>query len=242
MDTYRATNTLNGKFYIGSASNFEKRKKEHLRSKEKYPFQNALRKNPEAFKWEVWSDGSDEPILEQALLDMWFGTECCYNLSPVAGRPMAGRRHSEQTKQKIRQAMLGKKHSEETKQKIRQKKKENPPSCGFLGKSHTKETKRKMSESAKGRPSAMLGRKHTEESKRKMKAVAKLRCPLERPMLGESHSEVTKNKIRDAKIGARNASFGKRWWINCKGETLYCTEIPGPGWQNGRKWKEGKNS
>ena len=87
MDTYKATNTTNGKFYIGSSTNFEERKKAHLRSKDSYPFQNALRKNPEAFEWEVWSDDSDEPILEQALLDMWFGKECCYNLSPSAKHP-----------------------------------------------------------------------------------------------------------------------------------------------------------
>lgn len=87
MDTYRATNTTNGKFYIGSSTNFEKRKKEHLSSKENYPFQNALRKNPDAFEWEVWSDDSNEPILEQALLDMWYGKECCYNLNPSAKHP-----------------------------------------------------------------------------------------------------------------------------------------------------------
>jgi hypothetical protein len=87
MDTYKATNTTNGKFYIGSTTNFEKRKQDHLKSPHSYPFQNALRKNPEAFEWEVWSDDSDEPILEQALLDMWFGKECCYNLNPSATHP-----------------------------------------------------------------------------------------------------------------------------------------------------------
>jgi group I intron endonuclease len=87
MDTYRATNTLNGKFYIGSTVNFARRKEEHLNSKASYPFQNALRKNPEAFEWEVWGDDSNEPILEQALLDMWYGTEQCYNLSSIVGRP-----------------------------------------------------------------------------------------------------------------------------------------------------------
>jgi hypothetical protein len=86
MDTYRATNTTNGKFYIGSTTNFERRKYEHLRSIENLPFQSALRRNPEAFEWEVWSDDSDEPILEQALLDMWFGRECCYNLNSQADR------------------------------------------------------------------------------------------------------------------------------------------------------------
>ena len=87
MDTYKGTNTTNGKFYIGSTRNFESRKKQHLKSKKNHPFQNALRNNPEAFEWEVWSDDSDEPILEQALLDIWFGCEQCYNLNPYADRP-----------------------------------------------------------------------------------------------------------------------------------------------------------
>jgi len=87
MQTYIATNTLNGKFYIGSTTNFERRKKDHLTGKENYPFQNALRNNPDAFEWKVWSDCYSEPILEQAFLDQWFGTEQCYNLNPSASRP-----------------------------------------------------------------------------------------------------------------------------------------------------------
>jgi group I intron endonuclease len=102
MDTYKATNTTNGKFYIGSTTNFERRKVEHLTCTENYPFQNALRKNPEVFEWEVWSDDSDEPILEQALLDTWHGKECCYNINPYASRPPSweGKRHRESTRQK----------------------------------------------------------------------------------------------------------------------------------------------
>ena len=87
METYKATNTLNGKFYIGSTNNFSRRKIEHLRSTKNLPFQNALRKNPGVFEWEVWGDDSQDPILEQALLDMWFGTEQCYNLNPNASKP-----------------------------------------------------------------------------------------------------------------------------------------------------------
>lgn len=87
MQTYIATNTEDGKFYIGSTINFEKRKKAHLGGKENYPFQNALRKNPDVFEWEVFEDENNEPILEQALLDMWFGAEQCYNLNPSASRP-----------------------------------------------------------------------------------------------------------------------------------------------------------
>jgi hypothetical protein len=91
MITYKATNTLNGKFYIGSSKDlhrFEERKKGHHSSKEPYPFQRALKKNPEAFEWEFVEDECDDPILEQALLDMWFGREQCYNLNKYADRPM----------------------------------------------------------------------------------------------------------------------------------------------------------
>ena len=86
MITYIATNTLNGKFYIGSTICFDTRKRQHLKSKANYPFQNALRQNPEIFTWEVFEDDGKEPVLEQALLDMWFGKECCYNLSSSAYR------------------------------------------------------------------------------------------------------------------------------------------------------------
>jgi hypothetical protein len=84
MDTYKSTNTINGRFYIGSTTNFEARKKAHLNSDFNFPFQNALRANPEAFIWDVWTDDNENRELEQALLDMWFGTEQCYNLSPYA--------------------------------------------------------------------------------------------------------------------------------------------------------------
>ena len=107
MDTYRATNTKNGKFYIGSTFNFDRRKAEHFRCAENYPFQNALRKNPEAFEWEVWQDDSNDSVLEQALLDMWFGCEQCYNLNPSAKHPPRadGIPRTQATKDKISESM-----------------------------------------------------------------------------------------------------------------------------------------
>lgn len=85
-----AINTSNGKFYIGSSRNqktFQRRKKNHLSSREPYHFQRALRNNPDSFVWEVYEDDHEYPVLEQALLDMWFGKECCYNLNPSAKHP-----------------------------------------------------------------------------------------------------------------------------------------------------------
>ena len=87
MDTYRATNTLNGKFYIGSSVNFERRKREHLSSKETYLFQTDLRKNPEAFIWEVYTDNLDTNEHEVRLLKESYFDVRCYNLNSCAERP-----------------------------------------------------------------------------------------------------------------------------------------------------------
>ena len=117
MITYIATNTVTGKFYIGSTTDFEWRKYCHHTIRYGYPFQNALQKNPGIFTWEIYEDNSGEPILEQALLDRWYGKEQCYNLTPKAGRPPICKKHSEKTKLKIKNV-----HStEEYKQKARQK-------------------------------------------------------------------------------------------------------------------------
>lgn len=89
MITYKVTNTRNGKFYIGSTVDLVKRKRQHLRSSLNTPFHNSLRSHPNDFVWEWFEDEEEKPILEQALLDMWFGKEQCYNLCPFAGRPQA---------------------------------------------------------------------------------------------------------------------------------------------------------
>jgi len=111
MFTYKATNTSNGRFYLGSTLDFEKRKKQHLASNANYPFQNALRKHPDDFVWEYTEDECDEPLLEQALLDMWFGTEMCYNLSPYSDRPQCNPESSREWG-KFNGPIQGKKHFE----------------------------------------------------------------------------------------------------------------------------------
>ena len=134
MFTYIATNTLNGKFYIGSSKDFNQRKTTHLRSRDPYPFQRALVKNPEAFIWEVYEDNSNDPILEQALLDQWFGKEQCYNLSPKANHPPSwkGKKQSEEHSKKIGDAIKGRERSAEHCKNISKAKKGKKPSGWFL--------------------------------------------------------------------------------------------------------------
>ena len=134
MDTYKATNTTNGKFYIGSTTNFERRKTEHLKCEENYPFQNALRKNPDSFEWEVWHDDCEEPVLEQALLDMWYGKECCYNLKPSAKHPPSwkGRSHTNVSREKTSATLMGHPVSEESRAKMRAASQSRIPCEAFL--------------------------------------------------------------------------------------------------------------
>ena len=241
MYTYKATNTLNGKFYIGSTTNFNRRKNQHLNSKDNYPFQSALRKNPGAFEWEVEEDNFDEPILEQALLEMWFGTEQCYNLNPDAARPpdCTGRIVTEKTKQKLREANVGeknpnhgKKASEETRQKLREANSgENNP---FYGKSHTEESKRKNREAhtgennacfgKRGELSPQFGKKHTEETKHKMSESRR----------GEKHWSFGKSAPLETRKKQSEAKVGRKWWVNEEGESRMEKESPGPEWRRGR--------
>ena len=176
MITYWATNTENGRFYIGSTDDFDRRKKQHLTSRKNYPFQNALRNNPDAFEWEIWCDDSDEPILEQALLDQWFGKEQCYNLCASVVAPMRGRNHTKESKEKIRKAKEGKKvnlSEEGRKRKSDKMSGENNPNFG--------------------KPGKFQGRKHTEET------IRKLRQPCEKKR--KPKSEEHRRKIKEARTG-----------------------------------------
>lgn len=80
---------------------------------------------------------------------------------------LSGKKHSEGTKEKIRQSKLGITRSIEMKQKMSKlfKGEDNP----FYGKHHTKESKEKISQSKKGKPGTWIGRKHSEETKEKMR-------------------------------------------------------------------------
>lgn len=115
--------------------------------------------------------------------------------------PMYGKKHSEETKAKMRQYALGKKVSEETKKKISEAfKGENHP---MYGKHHSEETKMKLRQ-------ANLGKKASEETKMKLSKMrlgkfAGANNPnygkrgKEAPMYGKTHSEETREKLREAR-------------------------------------------
>lgn len=107
---------------------------------------------------------------EQRFIDFYEAYKNGYNLCPIANTT-AGRAVSEERRKKISQSlkgrvspMKGRKHSEETKQKI---------SLSEKGKKVSKESKKKMSLAKKGTLPAMTGKKHSLESRQKMSASHK---------------------------------------------------------------------
>ena len=210
MYTYIATNTQNGKFYIGSSINFQERKNAHLQSKRSYPFQNALRKNPDAFEWEVWNDNSENRELEQALLDMWYGKEQCYNLSPAVSVPPPYEWTEERRKargERSRQKGTDHMRTPEAIEKMKESRRNNPTV-------YTEERRRQLSERMLGN-SHKKGKKESEETcRKKSQAFTGLSKP---------NQSITMT--------------GRKWWVRSDGARKFQVKSPGPEWQRGQKWK-----
>ena len=139
---------------------------------------------------------ASEETIEQLAKDY---EEAMKDAAEVKSKANKGKKRSEETRKKMREAHKGKHPSDEQKKKQREAKKgkyagENNP---FYGKHHTEETRNKMSEAKKGKPSNMKGKHHSEETRKKMSDARK------------NMSEETKKKI-----GA--ASKGTRWYNNGK--------------------------
>jgi group I intron endonuclease len=128
--------------------------------------------------------------------------------------PMFGKKHTEETKEKMREAHLGdknyfygKSHTDKTKQKISEANK---------GKTHSEETKQRMSESRFGTirsdetkqkiRESHIGMTHTEESKQK---ISEARMGDKNHWYGKFHSEETKQKMKEAQLGEKHHSSRK---------------------------------
>ncbi len=113
---------------------------------------------------------------------------------------MQGRKMSEEDKEHLRKLnrgegnpFYGRKHTEETLDKMR------GSNNSMYGKKHTEETLRKISDSSKGENNGMYGKKHTEESIQKMSNSMKGKMAGEKhPNYGKNHSQETKSNISNA--------------------------------------------
>jgi len=110
-----------------------------------------------------------------------------------------GKKHSNETIEKMRTSSTGKKHSEETKQKL---------SKANKGKKHSEETKQKLSNISKNiseitrikMSNSQKGRKHSNETIEKMRTSS----------TGKKHSEETKQKISILNTGRKRSEETKK--------------------------------
>jgi group I intron endonuclease len=178
---YQIVNKINGKRYIGSSVNIERRlgwHKSRLNSGKHHSvyLQRAWNKYGEgSFEFEISEEVLDKAILletEQRHLDS-LNPE--YNMSPTAGggdqgkearrkislalsginNGMYGKTHSDEIRKRISESHKGRKFSDEHKEKIRLSSVGKHNHFGqnhpMYGKHHTAETKRKISESLRNK-------------------------------------------------------------------------------------------
>lgn len=176
----------NNKIYIGSSVNIRKRWAEHLRglNNNKHPnsrIQNAWNLHgADSFKFEVIElcDRIDLLLREQSWLDNLLPF---YNIARDAAAPMRGRKTTEETKEKQRQASLGIKKSPEHAKKLKDRLKtysdarkgtkisdENRLKLKVPKKKRTEQHRKNLSEAGKGR-------KPSDETLEKLKVARKNR-------------------------------------------------------------------
>ena len=138
------------------------------------------------------------------------------------GEGTSGRICSNATRKKLSSTLTGGVISAEWRENI-SKGKKNPST----------ETREKLSKANKGK-------KLSEETKQKIRQ--------NNPNTGRKLTEEEKRNIREkltgrerpheVKVKLREATLGRKHWVNKNGERKHQRECPGPGWQNGRKWRE----
>lgn len=178
---YVRPNLINGKKYVGQATNLEVRQKAWKNLNKPYAgkaINNARKKyGIDNFGFEILKECKDEE------LDYWemyyikeLNTKVPYGYNMTdGGEGMNGYTHSEETRKKLseivkksyteerkqylREIQKGKRYSEESKHKMSEKAK---------GRKHSEETRKKISETHKGENNYMYGKHHTDEAKKKI--------------------------------------------------------------------------
>lgn len=170
---YQIQSKLTGKIYIGSAINLIHRKNIHFFSLKKQKHHNLyLQRHIIKYGIDDLQFGIIEFCDKDKLIEReqyWIDKiQSEFNIAKVAGSPMLGRKHTEETKLKMSLASKGKPKSEEH---IRHFMENN----GMLGKHHTEESNKKNREHNLGKNNGFYGKHHTEESLEKMGAATKKR-------------------------------------------------------------------
>lgn len=209
---YKITNTVNGKCYVGSAVNLQKRLHNHKsdlmnsRHHSRHLQSAWIKHGPDAFTFSVLllCDVHSLVFFEQRAFDVMRPS---YNISPIAGSALGVKWTDESRASKSvfmmgRQHRLGLTHTPESKEKMRLAK---------IGRTLSAEHKAKIGAKSKGNQHA-AGKGHTDEWRKKMSVLLK----------GRKLSEEHRRKISTGRTGIvfsdtqlSNMSLaGKRNWEN----------------------------
>lgn len=197
---YTITNKTNGKVYVGSTVDFEKRWGEHRNSLRRGDHHNPYlqrswtKYGKSIFVFGVleYVDSLDELVkVEQFWMDAYREEgKKLYNVGLAADCPMRGRHHTEEQRLNLSIAHVGKTHSEETKRRIAE---------GNKGKVVSEETRRKQSKAAMGNKHC-LGKHLTDEHKYKISVSSK----------GRIFSDAHRRRLSES---------GKRSWARRRAST-----------------------
>jgi hypothetical protein len=162
-----------GIFYVGKGKgarirDYLHRNQHHKNIVAKYGRENILAGRIDC------SDESTAMLLEQGLIKCLRRMGVTLANVTAGGEGLTGHRHSEVTRQKMRQAALGRVKSEETKAKLRAANLGKPGT--FTGKTHTPETRAKIAAARKGVPNPHARGARAPEAIAKMSAT-KLALP-----------------------------------------------------------------
>jgi len=203
---YKIVNKINGKYYVGSAHNFIKRWKGHkkLLKADNHPnihLQRAWQKYGESiFEFVIVEPVYD--IKELLSVEQKYLNNCKtnpdsnYNVSYDATCPMYGRKHSNETKQKMIRSRTGKKMPTRTMEwrKSQSQIMKDKYKNGFIhplqGKSHLK-----------GIENPMYGKRHSAETIRKISTALTGKHPSQetREKLGKVHRDISIFSLKNNK-------------------------------------------
>lgn len=205
---YKIVNQQNGKMYIGSTMDVEKRFNRHkkdLRAGDHHCvyLQRAWNKYGEdSFSFEILEAcTSEEEVRKAEASYLRMSYDSLYNVSKqsTGGDLISYHPNRDGIVEKMSNSVkvrYSKMTLEERKRVFGRSGTSNPR----YGKKHTEEAKRKISEANKGNQYAK-GSKRTAEQRDKLSKVASQRKGEKNPFFGKEHSEETKKKISKAKKG-----------------------------------------
>lgn len=199
---YALKNSKTNQFYIGSATKFVVRKRNHLsllrRNKHHNPI---LQRSYNKYGLDVFEFSLLETNISNNLLlqreQYWIDTlKPHFNVLQVAGTHLGAKR-TDETKNKISQALIGKRLSEEHKEKVRK---------ANIGKKHKQETKQKMKESQLSRWSKFS--RCIAQVDVNTGEIIKI---FPNPSSAEKFLNLYRGKISDVLRGARKTTGGYGW-------------------------------